>query len=119
MKNIEEYNISINTDEKGEAIHRTIKINGSLKAIIVFAPTFFNGELLVYVKDVPSFQILKVPSLNGFKIYLPKIMNCDENGQLLNIQSTHYSEIPLNDELEIKITNGMANSKIDITLRWE
>ena len=72
-----------------------------------------DGSIQIVTQDL--FRILET-SFSKKDVFFPKYKNVDNRGNNLEIESGHYSEIPLNDILEIKI-QGSPNSPVEIIIR--
>ena len=113
QKIIREYRVSLKTDSKGMIIHRTNKINGFLKFILIKSE-MITGNVSIITND--RLIILKT-LFEKDTIFFPKMMNVDVLGKPLEIQSGQYSEIPLNDVLEIKI-EGQPEQTVEFIIRY-
>lgn len=111
---IKDYRVTVTSDDKGQLIHRTETLNGTLKFILIKSE-IMEGTVNIATPD--RFLILNA-KLEGDKIFFPKIRNVDNRGKDLEIEAGHYSEIPLNDILEIKI-ESQPNQQIEIIIRYE
>lgn len=110
---VNEYRTILKTDSKGLIIHRTDKINGFLMLIMVKTKAI---NATMDIKTLDDLLILKT-IFSGNQVYLPKIRNVDTYGQPLEIEAGHYSDIPLNDQLEIYITS-QPDTDMEIIIRW-
>jgi hypothetical protein len=110
---IKEVPLSIPLGEKGIGNISTEQLNGYLKSVSVEIPVNMEFNLSM---SAGMFKILS-SNLTQNTIFFPKYLNCDEKGLPLEILSTHYSEFPLNDKLNITI-RGVANSIVKVVIRY-
>ena len=111
---IKDYRVSLRTDDKGHIIHRTNPINGTLKFILVKSGMI---EATIIVSTVDRLLVLS-SNFGGDEWFFPKHENISNDGKPLEIESGHYSEIPLNDVLEIQI-EGSPDTPVELLIRYD
>lgn len=111
-----EYKKSLTFGPQGKAIHITSPIKGKINHIIFSTDQL--GELSVEVTPLnsPNFFILRTNKMKGFSVYSPRILaTSNKTGEEIESPPV-WSDIYVNDNLSITISNGKENNNIDISV---
>lgn len=105
---IKEHKFEVLLDSDGLGSHITEHLNGPLKSISLNSTTLFETKIAVEGYN----PIMDVTLNEPTQLYV-RHQCSDENGQYIG----EYSEYPLNEELEFKIT-GVPNSRIEVIIKY-
>ena len=113
---VKDYEVDLILDKQGIHIHRTPNINGTLKSITVMNKNPLS--VLVISLKFPDLVILRDKNAFSFNQHYIKTQNIMEDTQPLNIEAGQFSEIVLNEQLEISLTQGKPNDMVKVVIRY-
>ena len=119
--NIKDINITLQTDEEGNAEQTTPLVNGFLLAVIAELETTEDFQLLRYdikisLEDLPKLFLFNETGINQEEIFIPvKVDYYNVNDGKYKGQADFWA---LNDKLKIQIS-GLKNRTVNMRLRYK
>lgn len=117
MENVKEIEAEIRLNEKGEG-SATASVTGYLDFIQVKKQFDSIGEPIVTVTSDKLVEPILRTTVKKSGIYPVRTIGTDLKGEPLNILNNQHMKIPLKDTLNINVSNGLPNSRIDVLIRY-
>jgi len=117
MENIKEKTAEIRLDDKGNG-STTLEVSGYLNFIQIKKQFDNIGEPVITVTSDKLVEPILKTTVKKSAIYPVRFMGSDVGGEPLNILSQQNFKMALNDTIKIQVSNGLANSRIEVLVRY-
>jgi len=117
MENVKEIESEIRLNNKGEGSD-SVNVTGYLEFIQIKKQFDNIGEPIVTITSDKLVEPILDTTVKKSAIYPVRTLGSDLRGQPLNINGSQNYRVPLKDTLNIKVRNGLPNSRVDVLVRY-